>query len=613
MKFGKRYSHRIFFNFSFGFYILFFVYYSSERDIVFNVLIDNKDIYSNSIVTETECLCQIKRGSILDTKVIDCFKKMLFRNENRQYNQYIIKDTDKFSHNFEPFEKLKDMNSNIEIFLCQHIKESDFLIFYSVLISCYLMNEEINIHKFYTILYFIEYFRIKLDNILRNIIKTILYSLANSNNIIHFDVHKKMIYFSKQDYFSHECFKIISQEYLKMLNSRADFFSPFFVKKSYCYIDYKYQAVYTEDRQKILSLGYEFRMLFSERISGNRKSINLFILILNTLDIKYVHISELNETNVTDYCLVLTNIKKKVEEILFFKVYIFSEIIRCIDANLNFINIKKIVFIRSKIENYLILLDYLKKISEFIFFEETRPTKPKTVTQINYPENLKLIKEIEINIQRHGYPEYSLKKLVTYLKNMPLENQNLYVRFFEANENTSKFKLLEVVNIVSKYWKIGCYFDYKGTFYNISITLTNLNLYQFTPKETILEENIKKLRITDSKITSNFVADILNINKLKSLTIKKLTHLNFNFTLPENHIIESEPNPVSLQNLFQNFDLVSIKKLNLEWLSITKSDSHALNNLLNLEQLKIEMICLNNIFFSELFCISTEYKIKECI
>ncbi|TBU10349.1 hypothetical protein CWI38_1832p0010 [Hamiltosporidium tvaerminnensis] len=251
-------------------------------------------------------------------------------------------------------------------------------------------------------------------------------------------------------------------------------------------------------------------------------SINLFILILNTLDIKYVHISELNETNVTDYCLVLTNIKKKVEEILFFKVYIFSEIIRCIDANLNFINIKKIVFIRSKIENYLILLDYLKKISEFIFFEETRPTKPKTVTQINYPENLKLIKEIEINIQRHGYPEYSLKKLVTYLKNMPLENQNLYVRFFEANENTSKFKLLEVVNIVSKYWKIGCYFDYKGTFYNISITLTNLNLYQFTPKETILEENIKKLRITDSKITSNFVADILNINKLKSLTIKKL-------------------------------------------------------------------------------------------
>ncbi|TBU04841.1 hypothetical protein CWI37_0081p0010 [Hamiltosporidium tvaerminnensis] len=93
----------------------------------------------------------------------------------------------------------------------------------------------------------------------------------------------------------------------------------------------------------------------------------------------------------------------------------------------------------------------------------------------------------------------------------------------------------------------------------------------------------------------------------------KETHLNFNFTLPENHIIESEPNPVSLQNLFQNFDLVSIKKLNLEWLSITKSDSHALNNLLNLEQLKIEMICLNNIFFSELFCISTEYKIKECI
>ncbi|TBU07659.1 hypothetical protein CWI36_0244p0020 [Hamiltosporidium magnivora] len=345
MKFGKRYSHINFFYFSFGFYILFFVYYSSERDIVFNVLKDNKDIYSNSIATETECLCQIKRGSILDTKVIDCFKEMLFRNENMQYNQYVIKDTAKFSHSFEPFEKLKDMNSNIEIFLCQHIKD-----------------------------------------------------------------------------------------------------------------------------------------------------INLFILILNTLDIKYVHISELNETNVTDYCLVLKNIKKKVEEILFFKVYIFSEIIRCIDANLNFINIKKIVFIRSKIENYLILLDYLKKMSEFIFFEETRPSKINIVAQINDLENLKLIKEIEINMLQHGYQEYSLKKLVPYLKIMPL-----------------KFKLLEVVNIASKYWQIECYFDYKDIFYNISITLTNLDF---------IKENIKKLRIADSKITSNFIADILNINKLKSQKIK---------------------------------------------------------------------------------------------
>ncbi|TBU07264.1 hypothetical protein CWI38_2425p0010, partial [Hamiltosporidium tvaerminnensis] len=61
----------------------------------------------------------------------------------------------------------------------------------------------------------------------------------------------------------------------------------------------------------------------------------------------------------------------------------------------------------------------------------------------------------------------------------------------------------------------------------------------------------------------------------------------------------------------EKYDLSRIKKIYLCNISIDKLDFEALGNLLYLEELEMYRTKFKNIYFSELFCTSREYKIKR--
>ncbi|TBU03500.1 hypothetical protein CWI36_0914p0010 [Hamiltosporidium magnivora] len=168
--------------------IFIFIYHSSERDVIFHVVNDNEESDLASINNELkpECLCQIKRYDMIEKDEKNFLQKMFILNENRQYEQYYIEFIERIGLKFDIFEKFNNMNNNIEIYLCHHIKKSDFFIFYEFLILYYLPVYKMTIEKFYTVLYFLEYFRVKYDNKLRNAIKIIWYSLMKSNEMIKF-------------------------------------------------------------------------------------------------------------------------------------------------------------------------------------------------------------------------------------------------------------------------------------------------------------------------------------------------------------------------------------------------------------------------------------------
>ncbi|TBU13057.1 hypothetical protein CWI38_0544p0030 [Hamiltosporidium tvaerminnensis] len=101
------------------------------------------------------------------------------------------------------------------------------------------------------------------------------------------------------------------------------------------------------------------------------------------------------------------------------------------------------------------------------------------------------------------------------------------------------------------------------------------------------------------------------INKMIQLLKLSEYDENFDFKTTDNDISASKCPSESLKLLFVKYNLSSIKKLCLCFFSISKCDQEALRNLINLRELKMYKIDLQNIFFSELFCTSLEYKIKR--
>ncbi|TBT98571.1 hypothetical protein CWI36_2328p0020, partial [Hamiltosporidium magnivora] len=80
----------LFFRFIKSFYkpiILVFIYHSSERDIIFNVVNENEEFSIASTIKKIklECLCRIKRDEMNENEEKNCLEKMLVRDSNRQY------------------------------------------------------------------------------------------------------------------------------------------------------------------------------------------------------------------------------------------------------------------------------------------------------------------------------------------------------------------------------------------------------------------------------------------------------------------------------------------------------------------------------------------------
>ncbi|TBU21030.1 hypothetical protein CWI38_0001p0010 [Hamiltosporidium tvaerminnensis] len=504
-----------------NFYILLFMSYSAERDVTFNVLSSHEELCSSSSVVDTdfECLCRLKRDSVCIKKEVEYIQKLLIRDENKNYIKYVIKDLEKINLNFILFTKLNDNNSNIEIFLCNHIKNSEFIIFYEFLKSNALPDEKMTVDRFYTILYFLEYFRVEYDDRLRNILRLSLSNLEKSTDIENLDIEKISFHFTKQEYFSRKLFKKISQEYFRMLESENEVDISFLkIRKSNSY--QRYEGLYTDDREHILIIDETLDRFLSEKVNMNETKKNLFILVLNTLDIKYLHIPNLKESVHKTCCLILQNIKKKIDEIIFIKVTVCDQIIGFLNMNKNFVNLKKLVFIETSLKTSVSLSEHLNVINEIIFNENYLKQKQDEVSDSNDLLCHNITEHIIENLNS-GCPKASLEEFIRN-REISEENKDLIFKLYNDNVFKNKVKVFEAVDSICKNYIVLCFYEYGGDYKFISITLRrNLNLKQFTIKDTILEKNIYEIHIRDCTITSNFINDILSITSLKKLIIQE--------------------------------------------------------------------------------------------
>ncbi|KAK1349058.1 hypothetical protein LUQ84_001739 [Hamiltosporidium tvaerminnensis] len=241
-------------------------------------------------------------------------------------------------------------------------------------------------------------------------------------------------------------------------------------------------------------------------------------MFLNTLDIKYLHIKYLNRANSKSFCFILENLKKIVDETVFFGCYISDEVIRSLNANLSLVNLKKIVFIKSKFDTSLIFTEHLSNIEEFIFYEE-HYYKRYTVPEIKEGD-LNIAKFI-IQSLKHIHPQHSIEEFIKENENISKQNKDFYLKLLNEDKFRDKVKITENFKCKNKNLEVKCFYKYKGCFKNISITLKNFNEKQFfTTENTILEENIKSIKISYSELKFDFLRDIFNIKRLERLKIE---------------------------------------------------------------------------------------------
>ncbi|TBU01139.1 hypothetical protein CWI39_1473p0030 [Hamiltosporidium magnivora] len=425
--------------------ILIFACNSSERDVIVYVAQDIQEHFLNLDITatKTDCFCRIKRDVRDKTIEIEHIKYLLASNNSIKYQKYIIEDIEIFGLKFDIFQNLNAEKSNQEIYLCPHITTSEFKIFYRVIMSYYFAHEKMTIESFYTIVYFLEYLR---DNV----------------------VDKIPLHFSKQEIFSHEFFKIISQEYFEFFKHENNFNPWVFIRENNICLLEKYEIFYTPNRSYLLILKDDFFENISKNIAKHVKSKNLFILVLNTFDIKYLHVLDVK----------LKNLKI------------------C-----SFIYLKKIVFLESTIITKLKFSKTLNKIDEFIFYDCFIINKENLIAKFEILTTLDKIKDI-----------FDLNKYKNY-------NYISFSSLFDENIFKEKIKSFKFLDLKYNFWQIGCNIRCNSDFFNISITFYELDLNEFKVKGNVIEKNISEIAIDKSTINCGFLKDILDIYELKNLRI----------------------------------------------------------------------------------------------
>ncbi|TBU02154.1 hypothetical protein CWI37_0542p0020 [Hamiltosporidium tvaerminnensis] len=641
-------------------------------------------------------MCDIRRDMYAKTPGIEQNSQLFKRITNRNYIKYTLQDIEKIGIKFDIIDTFISKNTDREIFLCNHIQKFEFLYFLDFLMSYYLPKREMTINKFYSILYFLEYLRVGDDNNLHNSIKIILFSLSQSKDIEYFDLYKVSFHFSKQEIFSEEFLKIISQKYLEIFFAEIENFSSFFLEEMPTFHQYIYEMLYNGDDEDLWILNDENFSFIFQKVSENLNCKNLFILFLNTFNIKYLHIYNFKEKNENALYFFLQNIKKKIEEIVFYKLSIYDKLIISLNNFLKILNPKKIIFLDTYINQDLKITEHLIILNEYIFFDGCMIYDINKIKNENIILKIDSVKDIIMNSQQ-GEEEtqiFSMKNTNRWYENTDEKVKNLYSNLFEMNQIEENVKIFESLNLTYEFCGFGCFYESNGDFHNISITLNKLKLKQFLIKDMQIEKNIKEIIIKDSEIDPNFLKDIFNITELESLTInnselfigndiklnnKSVKYFSFSpkndkncryffvlvafmknlreiylkfyneivfissytqimyieelivqkneflvyfidyfemrFNLNSksilNSILDFNRVEVSLNQLFEKNLLKRIYKLTLEDMIVYKKDSGAFRNLSNLKNLKISEIYLSNIYFSELFCNSKEYKIEK--
>ncbi|TBU05575.1 hypothetical protein CWI39_0663p0010 [Hamiltosporidium magnivora] len=356
------------------------------------------------------------------------------------------------------------------------------------------------IEKFYTIMHFLEYFRVKHDNKLRNVIKIIWYSLVKSEEINNFDIEKVSFHFSKQDYFSHKMFKKISRKYFKVIKFEMNTINSFFSKKEINYISNKGKCLYTIEGKHVLTIiNYEFDLFFSKKVDMHPKSKSLFLIFLNTLDIR--------------------KSRKRIDEIVFVRTYISDKTIISLNVNLNFVDLEKIIFINCNIDEGMVVFDFLSKINESVFYEYNILSKKYSLHEIKVIKNLDIVENI-VEILKRTYHKSTPEELISHNNNILDKNKDFYLILLNDEKSKANVKIFEFFVYVSSSLSLRYFYEYNGCFNNISITLKRLNSKQlFKSKDTIIDKNTKCIKIASSTITSIFLNDILSVIGLETLGI----------------------------------------------------------------------------------------------
>ncbi|TBT98691.1 hypothetical protein CWI39_2318p0010, partial [Hamiltosporidium magnivora] len=491
-------------------HILFLISQSRERDVILHFK------YKENVFVRK------KRASTDEEIEFNCIEQMFAKSKTTEYKKFVLHDIHRLSLKFEVLDKANVENSTQQIFLYHHIKKHEIEIFYRFIISYYMFRDDTKIDEFYTILYFLEYFRVKYDNMLKKALMIIFISLSKSKAMKILDVEKMAFHFSKQEIFSHEFFKKISQVFFNLFLPRIKSRFLIFLEDEHCLLQ-KYEMCYTNDRKYLLILIGNCLSYIFKKISSNKTIKNIFIMLLNTLDLKYLHLHEVGNNNLKACHFFLKNLKKQIDEIIFYKGIIDDKIIISLNTNLNFRNLKRIVMLKPTIQAKKKFSKTLSNIHEFIFYDSSFIITENQIEEEKVFEQLNSIKELINNSQtdkKIQISSFSVKD-IGYSEEILSYNPNLYTNLFEEHFLPRKIKIFRFLNLKYIPWEISCFLGYDNRFYNISITFENLNLNKFKATDFNLRKYIRTVIIKESKIYSEFLADIFSLNRIIKLEIDR--------------------------------------------------------------------------------------------
>ncbi|TBU04644.1 hypothetical protein CWI36_0733p0010 [Hamiltosporidium magnivora] len=485
-------------------------------------------------------------------------------DSNTEYNQHILKNIENIELKFDTFDRIGNENLNVEIFLCHHINESEFSIFDEFINSYNSPDKSMTIEKFYTILYFLEYLRVKYDFTLRSCIKMILNSLAQSKDIENLDVDKISFHFSKQKIFSHEFFKILSKVYFESFFPKEKNIYPLLFGIDNNSLEYTYKKLYTENNMQCLTLNETIASFITRIIDNGPLFIFYTGLDINKKDI--ITDSSVIQNLNTIKNIINNSMKGKIENWLF-------PVKKCIPSGIN-----------------------EQRNDENIYLSLFESDKFREKIKIFDPLNLKY-KKWNLN----GFYElngdfYSI--MITF--------RDFYLNRFEI-KNIIVAKNIRKIEIKNSKIHIGFLKDIFCKSY--------INHLSIIESRIIMKENLK-LKNSCIKHFFSKLKDEKNesyIFKISEKNFKGLpkNELSYNIIPNENNTGNYESYIGSLKLLFVKYNFGRINKLGISAFPIKKADFKAWKDLLCLRNLTLERIRFEEVCFFELFCPDEEYKIQS--